>query len=171
MKQALIAAILLAFVLAPTASAATNQGDTYFTFAGMFERVSYDEGDSESATTVAGGLEYFVSKEISISFTLSGTWAEDVDMYGIGLGARYHFNTDSNVVPYVGGQFKYDYADWDGWGSEDGFSYGPVAGVKLFMTEYTHFFIEYQYELYGGDIDDWMDDTHRIMFGVAFKFR
>jgi len=171
MKQALSAAILLTFVLAPTAIAATNQGDFYFTFAGMFQNASYDDGDSDTTTTVAGGLDYFITKEISLGLALSGSWADEVDIYGAGVNGKYHFNTDSNIVPYIGGQFNYDYADFDDEGSSDGFMYGPLVGVKLFMTEYTHFFIEYQYQLFGGDLDDYMDDVHTIMFGVAFKFR
>ena len=170
MKKVLIAAFVLGLFFVPTVIAATNQGDAYWTFSGMWEKVNYaGEADSDDTAEANLGVEYFLSKAFSMSLEGIGAWSDDVDLYGVGTRARYHFNTDSDMVPYIGAHISYDYADADV-DDGDGFIYGPLLGIKFFLNERTNLFVEYQYRLYGGDLEDVYDESSAVLFGLSFKW-
>ena len=172
MKKTVMLGIIAAFVLAPVATAATYRGDTYFTFSGMWERTKFRSdagGGSSNWTEVNLGLEHFLSKELSVGPRLGYARASGgIRSYDIGVDAKYHFLTDSNFVPYVGGLV--DYRRFKSDGTSDGLTYGPLAGVKIFVTENTHVFAQYEYRRFTGDLKDTLRDQNAILFGVAFKF-
>lgn len=172
MKKTVLLGIVAAFVLAPVATAATYQGDTYFTFSGMWERTklrSEQGGGTSNFTEINFGVEYFLSKELSVGPRLGYARASGGSrMYDIGVDAKYHFMTDSQFVPYVGGLV--DYRCFKNDGTADGMTYGPLAGVKMFVTENTHVFAQYEYRRFTGDLKSALKDQHAILFGIAFKF-
>lgn len=176
MTKTVVLAIVAAFVLAPAGIAATHQGDTYFTLDGMWQRMSPRNGDSVKATLVGAGVESFVTKEISVGPKFVGIWSDYFNLYGFGVDGKYHFNTDSTIVPYVGGQANYvranlkDFGFLDSGSTVSGLMYGPLVGVKMFMTDNTVLFVEYQYNRFTSDLKDNLKDQHAILFGVAFKF-
>ena len=45
-----------------------------------------------------------------------------------------------------------------------------LAGIKFFMNEPTSLFVEYQYQLFGGDVGDEIDNITAIMAGISWKF-
>lgn len=172
MKYTLIAAFVLGLFFVPTGMAATNQGDAYWTFSGMWQQVKEAEGgDSVNIALANLGVEYFLSKAFSMSLEGTGAWTDfaDLDLYTVGTRARYHFNTDSDMVPYFGGHASYGYGDSD-FGDVYGFVYGPLVGIKFFLNERTNLFVEYQYRIYAGDFDDFLDDSSAVMFGLSFKW-
>lgn len=47
--------------------------------------------------------------------------------------------------------------------------YGPLAGIKYFVSRLVSIFFEYQYQIYDGDVHDIVDNTHSIFVGIIFK--
>ena len=180
MKRMLMLTVVVALILIGTTNAAVEKGDTEVSIYGSWQKLNDEGGDSLDITTIAGGLGYFVTDELQLS--LVGNWSEmsvdglDLTLWGLGGNAKYHFMTDSTTVPYVGGQFLYEKLEastsggWSGGGSVDGYLYGPLLGAKFFMNDSTSLFVEYQYQMYGGDLDDGLDDGHAVMFGIAYLF-
>ena len=180
MKRMLMLTVVVALILIGTTNAAVEKGDTEVSIYGSWQKLNDEGGDSLDITTIAGGLGYFVTDELELS--LVGNWWElsaggaDLTMWGLGGNAKYHFTTDSTTVPYVGGQFLYEKLEAEGssvvggGGSVDGYLYGPLFGAKFFMNDSTSLFVEYQYQMYGGDLDDGLDDGHAVMFGIAYLF-
>ena len=75
-----------------------------------------------------------------------------------------------DIVPYIGGHFRYAYADYEVGGNGKGYIYGPLAGIKFFLNPRANIFVELQYRLYGGDLDDIYDESTAVMFGLSFKW-
>ncbi len=179
-KLLLFVAFVVALTLAGTTNAGVKQGDKELDIYGSYNTFNAVGGGSLDTTTVAGTLGYFVSDELEIG--LVGSWSDlSVDglgltMWGIGGNLKYHFGTQNTVVPYAGGQFLYEKLEaeasgsWSGGGSVDGYLYGPLAGLKFFTSDRTFLFLEYQYQLYGGDIGDGIDDGHGVYVGISFLF-
>ncbi len=110
----------------------------------------------------------------------------DVDLYGLGGGVKYHFMPTNQWVPYIGAQVLWVDADVDAdftvtFGtttetggeslSADGVLWGPVAGLRYELNAYNDFFVEYQYHLWSGDIDDVLDDGHALFVGLVHQFK
>lgn len=190
MKKAIILCTMLMFVFAPVAMAGmtTEQGDMYVSLSGMWQSLSFENGDSNDndydldfdtdfgepddtdILMISGGIEYFLSSALSVGVAGMGLWSDPVDMYGLGASCRLNFPGDSNIVPYVGAQYSWLNADVDGQGDGDAQMYGPLAGLRIFMTETANFFVEYQYQLFAGDVDDVLDDSHAVVFGLAYQW-
>ncbi len=145
-----------------------------------------------------GRLGYFLSDNIQISAVAMGAWTEtsidsetgptsgdvDVDVYGLGAAGKYHFTPTNQWVPYIGAQVLWldvdidlsddflggpDIDDTDVEG--DGMLWGPVAGLRYELNAYNDFFVEYQYHLWSGDIDDILDDGHALFLGLVHQFK
>ncbi len=114
----------------------------------------------------------------------------DVDLYGLGGGVKYHFMPTNQWVPYIGAQVLWVDADVDadftvtfeeGEGtttetggeslSADGVLWGPVAGLRYELNAYNDFFVEYQYHMWSGDIDEVIDDGHGLFVGLIHQFK
>ena len=177
MRRMLMLTVVLALILIGTTNAAVKEGDTEVSLYGSFQNLNIEGGGSVDTTEIAGSLGYFVTDELELSVV--GAWMDissdvlDMTSWGLGGNAKYHFMTDSTTVPYVGGQILFEHADGSIFGisgSADGYLYGPLVGAKFFMNESASLFVEYQYQLYGGDIGDALDDGHAVMFGIAYLF-
>lgn len=171
-------AVVLAVVLGLTTAsvAGTSQGDTEITIFGTVQYVKLadvEAGEDDSQTTImaGGSCGYFFTDAFEVAGTGVGSWSEDYDLYGIGVAGKYHFATGSNVVPYVGALINATFLAPDEGDNSNGILYGPVAGVKFFVSEKTNVFAEYQYHAYSGDIGDFIDNDHTVIFGVSFLLR
>jgi hypothetical protein len=114
------------------------------------------------------------------------TLKRDTEIYAFGGQIRYHFVPDSLLVPYVGAQalwahvkvsedYKYsgpgaELVNWDWERSEDGMLWGPLAGLRFEVAEQDDLFVEYQYHLWVGGIDDLLDDGHAVYLGLIHRF-
>ncbi|MCJ7673556.1 MAG: hypothetical protein MUO33_00205 [Sedimentisphaerales bacterium] len=47
--------------------------------------------------------------------------------------------------------------------------YGPLAGVRYFVSRSVSIFFEYQYQIYDGGINDIVEDAHSIFVGILFR--
>ncbi|MEN6423714.1 MAG: porin family protein [Phycisphaerales bacterium] len=188
MKRGLVLLSVTSLVLASVASASVQQGDTELDFAAGFvsENGAEDNGNSNS---LFGGIDlgYFVTDNIQVGPSVSVGWtdndstsntygSESVE-YGFGLFGKYHFMPTNQWVPYVGARIAYswDKTDFDSPNvsdnTDEGTSYGPVAGLRFEMNEKNDFYAEYRYTLYGGDFREWRDETHAVLVGIIHQFK
>ena len=170
MKRSLILILLISLVLTVSTNAAVKKGDTEFDFSASYINQNYNDNGSTDTTALSISLGHFLTDELQLGIGASGLWSDDLDSYGIGVNAKYHFNTEGQIVPYVGGQLNYAHASNSD--SADGMIWGPVVGVKCFVTGSDNVFVfaEYQYEVYTGDLNDRYDNTNAILAGLGFKF-
>jgi len=207
MKRWLILFMVGCLALAGTASAAVQQGDTEIDFQGGW--ISQNSAGRPAGNTdlagidfdsvfVSGELGYFLTDNLQVGVVAMGSWSSteieqatgpsndiDVDVYGVGGKAKYHFMPTNQLVPYIGGQILWTSADVDTStsfravnrdasrfdGTTDGLLWGPVAGIRYELNAYNDFFVEYQYHIWTSDMDDVFDDGHGIFLGLIHQFK
>jgi len=166
MKRSLVVLSLVSLVFVGVGAAAVQKGDTELDFAGSLQFINYaGDTDNETLFTVLGRLGYFVTDNIQVGVVASGTWTEGDDLYGIGALGKYHFMPTNQLVPYIGGQAQYVFGDGDG------LMWGPLAGVRYELNPTNDFFVEYQFQLFTGDLDDEYDSIHGVFFGIVHQFK
>jgi len=168
MKRSLVVLSLVSLVFAGVASASVKQGEIELDFAGSLQFQNFENGDDETLFDVFARLGYFVTDNILVGVTGSGTWQDGPDIYGIGGFATYNFMPANLLVPYIGGQVAYDWVSGDG---DDGVMYGPLAGVRYELNPNNDLFVEYQFRLFAGDLGDTFDNVHGVFFGIQHIFK
>ena len=167
--------VMLVFVLVGIATAGVEQGDIELNIAATM-MVQNTSDDSLYTTMVAGGIGYFFTDaiEVSLSGLSSSSWSDESDtemsLGSLGMNLKYHFLTESTVVPYAGIQALGTGITVDTGTDSTSFSgitWGPIAGVKFFLSEKTSVFLEYQYQVFGGDLSDYVDDGHMFIVGLS----
>jgi outer membrane protein W len=198
MKRWLILFTVGCVAFAGAANAAVQQGDTELDFlggwmmqnsAGRPSNANDLPGADFDALFLSAGMGYFLNDNLQVGAVAIGAWTSteveavtgpstdvDVDFYGLGAKAKYHFMPTNQLVPYVGGQVLWTDADIDAPGSAndadvDGVLWGPVVGVRYELNAYNDFFVEYQYHIWSGDIDDILDDGHGLFLGLIHQFK
>ncbi len=137
-----------------------------------FDYREYDEPESELYGTASFDME--------------------INVYGVGLKGKYHFMPTNLWVPYVGAQVLWATADvqvtasgviGEGGTADpfaeidlvdekvDGILWGPVAGLRYELNATNDFFAEYQYHIWSGDLDDFLDDGHALFLGLVHQFK
>lgn len=175
MKRWLILVSVGCLALAGVANAAVQQGDTELDALGgwMTQNGEEDMGDIDTLFLMAR-IGYFLSDNIQVGAVGMGEWTEyddvDLDIYGVGAFAKYHFMPTNQWVPYVGGQILWADADIDDTDA-DGTLWGPVAGLRYELNAYNDFYAEFQYHLWDGDISDALDDGMGIFVGLIHQFK
>jgi len=171
----LVALLIVGFgLISPDqVSADIKKGTTELAIFGNWTGIKFQSGaagdaDSEDSGALAVGLGYFHTREIEFGLHGIGTWSKDFDLYSLGGSVKYHFTPDLTTVPYAGGQLNY--ATYDSYvGDEQGIMYGPLAGVKCFVSRSVSIFFEYQYQIYSGGINDIVKDAQSIFLGIIFN--
>ena len=186
MKRFWVLSCVACLALAGVVSAEVNQGDTELEFlGGWMAQNGEDEGADFDAFFLSGAVGYFLTDNTQVQGVAMGAWTEtdfgggnsvDVDVYGIGGRAKYHFMPTNQWVPYVGGQILWanadlDTPDEDFDGDVDGTLWGPVLGLRYELNAYNDFYVEYQYHIWDGDIADAIDDGHGIFVGIIHQFK
>ncbi len=174
-----LVAVLTCLVLVGTVSAEVKQGDKEVTFSGAWADLAGEDGHTK-LTWLSGSLGYFVTDAVEVSGKALGAWIDvmgtKLDAYGLGADVKYHWNTTGMTVPYVGAQVNYLHGKTDDSsisglsGSADGMLWGPMLGAKFFLNDTTILFVEYQYDLFTGDIKDVLNHANVISSGLTFKF-
>jgi hypothetical protein len=167
MKRILFGLAVLGFA-AGFAHAEFNSGDNEIAFFGNYTNIKSDDGDHAETAFAFANVGHFFTDEIELGLIGMGRWSDTVDVYSAGVNGRYHFMTDSPLVPYLGAFGMFGYAENNG--SDNGWIYGPLAGLRFFVNETTNVFVEYQYQLYEGDLGDNIDNEQLILAGISFKF-
>ncbi len=175
MKRWLILFVVGCLAVAGAANAAVQQGDTELDALGAW--MTQNGEDSYPDTDIlflSVGVGYFVTDNIQVQGAALGAWTEiadnDTDIWAIGGRAKYHFMPTNQWVPYVGGQVMWANAE-DDVDDVDGVLWGPVAGLRYELNAYNDFFVEYQYHMWSGDINDFLDDGHALFVGLIHQFK
>ncbi len=193
MKRWLILLSVGCLAFAGVASASVQKGDTELDALLGWTTQNFEGSGGIDAWWLAGSVGYFVTDNIQIA--ACGMWASldvevaDVDVYGLGAKAKYHFMPTNQWVPYVGGQVMWASADLnigdlgdffddeelgdldDLSGDADGVLWGPVVGARYELNANNDFYVEYQYQLWSGDIGDLLKDGHMVVLGIVHQFK
>lgn len=190
--------------LGGVASAAVQMGDTELdAMVGWMSQSGKSGGPDIDAWWLQGGVNYFITDNVQVggrvmgywtrtelkiveevefdgdTFDLSGKAKADVDLYGLGARAAYHFMPTNQWVPYVGGQFMWAKAKISGKAGgttvirekPDGWLWGPIAGLRYELNAYNDFYVEYQYHRWDGDIGKAVRDGHALFAGIVHQFK
>jgi hypothetical protein len=174
-------------VFAAAAGASVRQGDTELDLLGGFtSQNGSDIGFDFQAWFISTDLGYFLTDNVQVqgsalgALTSTDTGSGDrfnANLLGVGGKAKYHFMPGNQLVPYLGAQLMWVSADVDSaiWGAESGTTegtlWGPLAGLRFELNEKNDFFVEYQYQVWEGDLDRLWDDGHMILLGIIHQFK
>ena len=185
MKRWLILFTVVCLALSGAASASVQQGDTELSFtAGM---TSWDGDDGPMGEDfdeffVSTGLGYFVNDNVQVGVSAGASWAEankvDTDSYSLGLFGKYHFMPTNQWVPYVGLQFAWTDVDVDyptamATADEqyDGIMWGPLVGIRYELNAYNDFYVQYEYQIFEGDLGKLWEEGHMLVAGIICQFK
>ena len=112
-----VAAVLVVLLISSVASSGQLEKGTHEIMGRFnFSRTSYSaEGSSESIArteiVLAPGYGYFITDQWEIVFGVPisfASWSDGDDsvsatLYGAELGVLYHFGSEGNTIPYLGG--------------------------------------------------------------------
>lgn len=136
--SALLAVLLVASFAMP-AAAAVKEGDKEISVYGAYQSIKVDVPGADTTTVitlqVAGGFFVTDGAQVGGSFTQqSQSDGGTFTVRTVGGFFKYHFNTQETTVPYVGGQAGLATVEATG-ESESAVSYGPLGGIKFFVSE------------------------------------
>lgn len=185
MKRFLILFSVVTLAMAGAASASVQQGDTEIgLLGGWLSQDGENPGGDIESLFVSGAIGYFVTDNIQVQGGGLLSWSElgsganqtEIDVYGFGPRATWHFMPTNQWVPYVGGQIFWVSVDYDAPGTVndtdgDGWLWGPILGFRLELNAYNDFFVEGQYHMWDGDIGDVLDDGYGVFFGLIHQFK
>ncbi len=178
MKRGLMLLSVVSLLLASTAGASVQQGDTELELLGGYIMENGQEGLGDVDLLFASGaIGYFLTDNLQVAAAASGMWinlsegAPDIDLYALGARAKWHFMPTNQWVPYIGIQLFWTNADLD---TEeiDSILWGPLGGLRYELNAYNDFFVEAQYHIWDGDIGDYIfDDGFAIFVGIVHQFK
>ena len=171
-KIAIFALIVLLAVSFVPVSAGTAEGDRELAIAGSFSKI--DDADS---LTLQVSFGYFATAAIEVRASVGidrmdlGSGFDTVTVLTLGVDGLYHFNTETDVLPYVGAGFLYsrfDAGDFD----ESAIGVKGILGVKFFVSESTSLNLEYNYiKIFDDDYEDADTDViHLLLIQISFFF-
>lgn len=175
MKRWLILSLVGCLAIGSVSFAAVQKGDTELDALGAWMKQN-GEGDMDDVDVffLSAGIGYFVTDNVQVQGAALGAWTEfggsDLDIWAVGGRVKYHFMPTNQWVPYIGAQVmwaNFDADDEDG----DGVLWGPLVGLRYELNAYNDFFVEYQYHMWSGDIDDYIDDGHGLFVGLIHQFK
>lgn len=174
--------LLLSLVMAGNAFAGSgegkfNSGDKEVSIMGSHSATDLNVGSDLRLTSLSGAYGWFLSDvaEMAIKGSVfsASVGAADLSLYGVGADMKYHYPMQG-FIPYFGAQFLFigsciEYGAYES--NVTGSLYGPLAGIKYFLSDTTIFTIEYQYQLLNGDeIELVLDEISQLSVGLSVKF-
>lgn len=138
MKNLFKSLVLAAALAAPFgASAAVQQGLMEVDFSASYSSLDVYNADVDLGL-FSGSFGYFVTDALEVNAGLTYLHADvegvDIDAVLASGGVDYHFNTQSDFVPFVGGALYFGYADFAGNDGDD-WGWEVRAGLKQFIRE------------------------------------
>ncbi|MBN1766129.1 MAG: outer membrane beta-barrel protein [Sedimentisphaerales bacterium] len=144
--------------------------------------------DNWTAYLVQLDAGWFLSDRLSTGIRMGGelidaNHSEDELAIYSGLYMKYHFKTESDFMPYIGGQvaywwhetqyyntYKYYPPKHESTHEDQGFMYGPIVGIKYYINQGTFLSAEYQWRLFTHDVGDILDGESVGLVGIGFSF-
>lgn len=176
MKRWLILSLVGCLAVGSVSFAAVQKGDTELDALGAWMKQN-GEGDMDDVDVffLSAGIGYFVTDNVQVQGAAIGAWTEfggsDLDIWAVGGRVKYHFMPTNQWVPYIGAQVMWANFDAGGDDDGDGVLWGPLVGLRYELNAYNDFFVEYQYHMWSGDIDDYVDDGHGLFVGLIHQFK
>lgn len=138
MKKLFKSLVLAAALAAPFgASAAVQQGLMEVDFSASYSSLDLYDADVDLGL-FSGSFGYFVTDALEVTAALTYLHADvegfDIDAILGSAAVDYHFNTQSDFVPFVGGALHYGYLDAEGFDDND-WGWEVRAGLKQFIRE------------------------------------
>jgi len=167
MKRVFLALALLGLLCSSAfATEAIKEGRGKLSVSGS---ASFQRNDVEIDTLIlATEVGYFVVDDLEVAVKAMGMMAEadgtDMTMMSGLLSMKYHVETESPMIPYVGPQVALVYVDY-GIDDDTSFGWGGFAGVDFFVTENVSLFVEYNLLLAEVVGQDYMQ--HALNFGMS----
>jgi len=132
--------------------------------------------DSAVGTAIAleAGYGYFVADYVEVGGLFGFSNDDIISTFSIGGFAEYTFETETEVLPFVGAQIRLINADIDtpfGDESETAGALGLYAGVKFFITEELAISVRGLVETATEDIYIEDDDVTNVDVGLDFGLR
>jgi len=172
MKKCTLLFVATILMLALTANAAVQPSEKEISIFGTYVHAPLKQGlERTDGGGVGIGISQFVTNETSVGLQVWNNWLNDGILGDVGINAKYHFCSKEEVTPYVGGQINYVYQTTTSWGPHrDGAMWGPLAGLRFNVADKTSLFVEYQWQLYSGEVRDFIEESSSILVGIACGF-
>jgi len=172
MKRIMILGIVcvMLMVIPSIVIAQTQAGQREVTMAGTLTKTEV-EGESVTMTMLMGGYGYFISDTtaVGVNTMLMRIDAGDdgaTNLLFLDPFVKYHFATESTIVPYVGAHAGFMIFSNDV--SETAFSCGVYGGVKNYLTENVSVFAQLDLSRYTIESID-INQT-QITVGYSYAF-
>jgi hypothetical protein len=121
---------------------------------------------------VGVSYDWMLSPNMTFAVEGIGSWDNPAELYGGGVNMKMHMGTWGEFDIYGGGFADYVHARSLPTGhSEDGFIYGPLAGIRTPLEENVALFCQYQYGwIDGGTLPRAFDEAQMIVVGLEMAF-
>ena len=176
MKRSLVVLSLVSLVFAGAASAEVKKGDVLLDFlAGWTQQNFSDDVGGGDISVLFAAVRPGIALTDNIRVAAVGAVVDvsdgaDTTVWAVGASAEYVFMPANTLNPYIGAQILWASADTDVGGDADGLLWGPRVGLLYTLNPANNLFVEYQYQLWSGDISDVLDDGHMVLLGIEHKF-
>lgn len=130
MKKIIVLALLATFTAAHADAAAIAKGTRELRASGLLDF------DSANGTDIRLdlGYGYFIADYLEVGALFGIADNDRVTALRLGGFAEYNIETETDLIPFFGGQMRYIYADFAIGGSESAIAFGGYGGVKFFIT-------------------------------------
>ena len=135
---------------------------------------------SGKTDNIGVGLSYdwCVNPNQTFAVEFIGSWDNPAEVYGGGFNTKWHLTPCGNLDLYTGLYADYVHvrglpsrAQGGNGGSDDGWIYGPLVGLKIPCSQNLEYFVQYQYGwIDGGDLPGSFDEANWFVLGLEFKF-
>jgi hypothetical protein len=165
MKKMLIGVLIagVIFFMAGVSSAAIKAGDNTLTVSGQYSWPSH----GDSVWQVAGNYGRFFTDSFQLESGIGLAGTSGFNEQIIQVRPNFHFNTQSNAVPYIGATLGWQHVG-DGV-SDSTFIYGAQVGIKTFIKENAFLQFELNYIKTSTSILGQTGSTN-LTLGMGFKF-
>jgi len=180
MKRSLVVLSLVSLVFAGVASAEVKKGDVMLDFLAGWTQQNFadDAGDiSVFFGAVRPGIALTDNIRVAGVAAVADVSSDIIDttVWAVGASAEYVFMPANTLNLYIGGQVAWASADFDipgiGGDNVDGLLWGPRGGLLYTLNRANNLFVEYQYQIWSGDLEDLLEDGHMVLLGIEHKFR
>jgi hypothetical protein len=174
MKRSLVVLTLASLMLGGIASAEVRQGDVFMDLVAGWTRQNFEGGGDIDVFfgAIRPGMAFTDNIRASVLGAVLHVEEDVTDLtaWTIGFAAEYVFMPANIFNPYIGVQVAWADADLDGF-DIDGFLFGPRFGFLYTLNRANNLFGEFQWQLWSGDIGDFIDDGFMVVFGIEHKFK
>jgi hypothetical protein len=177
MKRCLIGLVVVGLLFASVANAEVRKGDVLLDFLAGWT-LQNPAGDGDDINVFFGALrpEMALTDNIRVGGAGAVLYMDagdggDVTLWTLGVSGEYVFMPANQLNPYIGGMFAWASADLDVGDTLDGWLLAPRAGILYTLNTTNNLFAEYQFQFWGGDIDEALDNGHMILLGIEHKFK